>query len=184
MKRYWFPKPYSDAVARLRVPSGFLLVLVFALLSHPTRESLAWGVPVSLAGLWLRAWAAGHLSKNTTLATNGPYRYTRNPLYLGTLLVGIGLVIAGRNLALGLLLAAVFLFVYLPVIENEEKHLRAIFPGYSEYADRVPLLLPFGGIPPTGVPFSGTLYRRNQEYQALMGYMLGLAFLLWKTWQT
>lgn len=183
MRRHWFPKPYADAVARLRVPSGFLLVLVFAFLSHPTPASLAWGVPVSLFGLWLRAWAAGHLSKNTTLATNGPYRFTRNPLYLGTLLVGVGLVIAGRNMVLGILLTAVFLLIYLPVIEAEEQHLRKIFPGYAEYADRVPLLLPFGRIPPTGIPFSGQLYQRNQEYQALGGYLCGLAYLAWKTWR-
>ena len=85
-----FPKRYADAVARLRVPSGFLIVIVFAWLSHPSVASLAWGFPIALAGLALRAWAAGCLAKNRELSTGGPYAYTRNPLYLGTLLVAEG----------------------------------------------------------------------------------------------
>ncbi len=86
-----FPKPYADFVARLRVPCGFVLVAAFAWFSNPDMRSLVWGLPVSLLGLGLRAWAAGHLSKDRTLATCGPYNYTRNPLYLGTLLVAAGL---------------------------------------------------------------------------------------------
>jgi len=92
-----FPKPYADAVARLRVPSGFLIVVVFAWFSNPSPESLMWGVPVSLAGLALRGWAAGCLAKNQRLATGGPYAYMRNPLYVGTLLVAAGLAIARSN---------------------------------------------------------------------------------------
>src|SRR3954471_3745193 len=116
-----FPKPYADAVARLRVPSGFLIVLVFAWLSHPTAESLAIGVPVSILGLALRAWAAGCLAKNQQLATGGPYAFTRNPLYIGTLLVAAGLAVAASSIGLAVLFAAVFLLVYLPVIQNEEQ---------------------------------------------------------------
>src|SRR5436305_7233217 len=119
-----FPKPYADAVARLRVPSGFLIVVVFGWFSRPTPQSLGIGIPISLLGLGLRAWAAGCLAKNQQLATGGPYAYTRNPLYIGTLLVAIGLVVAARNPWLGVLFTAVFLFVYLPVIQLEEPHLR------------------------------------------------------------
>ena len=175
-----FPKPYADAVARLRVPSGFLIVLVFAWFSHPTVESLLWGVPVSLAGLALRAWAAGCLAKNRELATGGPYAYTRNPLYIGTLLVAAGLAIASRSLGLALLFAVVFLFVYLPVIQNEEQHLRKIFPGYQAYADRVPALVPKLATAQTGSSFRWSLYKKNQEYQAGAGFLLGLLYLLWK----
>lgn len=177
-----FPKPYADTVARLRVPSGFLLVAVFAWLAHPNRESLFLGVPVSLAGLALRAWAAGCLAKNQQLAVSGPYAYTRNPLYLGTLVVAAGLVIAARNFGLGVLFAAVFVFVYLPVVQLEEQHLRHIFPDYAAYASRVPAFWPLrrrarlakeGG-------FRWSLYRKNREYQAALGYAAGLAWLLWR----
>src|SRR3954452_23894062 len=135
-----FPKPYADAVARLRVPSGFLIVLVFASLSHSTAESLGIGVPVSILGLALRAWAAGCLAKNQRLATGGPYAFTRNPLYIGTLLVAAGLGIGAREAMLAILFAAAFAIVYLPAIELEEQHLRKLFPEYEQYATRVPRL--------------------------------------------
>jgi protein-S-isoprenylcysteine O-methyltransferase Ste14 len=104
-----FPKPYADFVARLRVPSGFLLAAAFAWFAQPTLQSLAYGLPISVAGLILRAWAAGHLAKNQKLATSGPYAYTRNPLYLGTLIVAAGLATAGRSAGLPRLFATVFL---------------------------------------------------------------------------
>jgi protein-S-isoprenylcysteine O-methyltransferase Ste14 len=176
-----FPKPYSDAVARLRVPSGFLIVAVFAWLSAPTAASLACGVPISLLGLALRAWAAGCLAKNEELATGGPFAYTRNPLYLGTLVVAAGLVIASRSLWLGVLFAAVFVFVYLPVIQNEQEHLFRLFPAYAEYARRVPRLWPrFGGARRKSNPFRMALYLKNQEYQAGGGFAAGVLFLFWK----
>lgn len=180
MRAYWFPKPYSDAVARLRVPSGFLLVAAFAWFSAPTAVSLLAGLPVSLAGLLLRGWAAGHLAKNERLAMSGPYARLRNPLYVGTLLTAAGLVLASRQWLLAGLFAAVFLLVYLPVIELEEQHLRKLFPEYAEYAERVPALWPRvrAGGPPAA--FRWSLYRRNEEYQALLGFLAGALLLVWK----
>lgn len=175
-----FPKPYADFVARLRVPFGFLLVAAFAWFSHPDVRSLAVGLPVSLAGLALRAWAAGHLAKNRSLATGGPYAYTRNPLYIGTLLVAAGLVIASRSPGLGLLFALVFLLIYLPVIQLEEQHLRAIFPEYAAYAASVPALLPRLPARRTPESFQWSLYMKNREYHAAAGFLIGALFLLWK----
>src|SRR4051795_6994030 len=122
-----FSKRYADVVAKLRVPGGFLMAAAFAWLASPTQCSLVAGIPVSAAGLALRAWAAGHLAKNQELAISGPYAYIRNPLYLGTLCVAAGLVIAARRWELLVLFAAVFGLVYLPVIELEEQHLRSLF---------------------------------------------------------
>lgn len=180
MRRYWFPKPYADLVARLRVPSGFLLVAAFAYFSNPDMTSLTFGIPVSILGLLARGWAAGHLAKNERLATSGPYARVRNPLYIGTLLVAAGLAIASRGLVLGVLFAAVFLLVYLPVIELEEQHLRKLFPEYAEYAVRAPMLLPRWTARSGGGRFLWVLYFRNQEYQALAGFLAGTAFLVWK----
>ena len=178
-----FPKPYADIVARLRVPSGFLIVIVFAWFSHPTPASMLWGLPVALLGLALRAWAAGCLAKNQQLATGGPYAYTRNPLYLGTLLVAAGLSIASRSIGLAVLFAVVFVFVYLPVIQNEEQHLRKLFPDYDAYARSVPMLVgPVSGPPGARAPFRWQLYLKNQEYQAGAVLLLGMLFLAWKTW--
>jgi len=175
-----FPKPYADAVARLRVPGGFVLVAAFLWLSAPSWTSLARGLPISVTGLAIRAWAAGHLEKNTSLTDSGPYAWVRNPLYLGTLAVAMGLVVASRRWELGVLFSAVFLLIYLPVVELEEQHLGRLFPAYAEYSRRVPKLVPR---PPTvrgARPFRWSLYRHNREYQALLGFLAGAALLCWK----
>jgi protein-S-isoprenylcysteine O-methyltransferase Ste14 len=176
-----FPKPYADTVARLRVSVGFGLVAAFAWLSHPTPKALAAGLPISMLGLILRGWSAGCLAKNRALATGGPYAYTRNPLYLGTLLVAAGLAVAARSPALALLFAAVFVLVYLPVIMLEEQHLRELFPEYVGYAAAVPALWPrFRRGLKIRNPFRWSLYLRNQEYQAGAGFAAGVLLLLWK----
>jgi protein-S-isoprenylcysteine O-methyltransferase Ste14 len=180
MRPSFFPKPYADLVARLRVPFGFVLVAAFAWLAAPDAASLAWGLPLAAAGLLLRGWAAGHLAKNERLATGGPYAHVRNTLYLGTALAAAGLAGAARRWELAALFAGVFLLVYLPAIELEEQHLRTLFPRYAEYAARVPMLRPRLRGAPGGERFSWRLYRRNEEYQAALGFLAGAAWLLWR----
>jgi protein-S-isoprenylcysteine O-methyltransferase Ste14 len=175
-----FPKRYADRVARLRVATGFVLVAAFAWFSQPDFNSLIWGLPVSALGLLLRGWATGHLEKNIRLAESGPYAYVRNPLYLGTALVAAGLVIASRRWLLAVLFAAVFLLIYLPVIELEEQHLRHLFPSFEAYAQRVPPLWPTLGGVKSDRRFQWVLYVRNREYQALLGWLAGVALLLSK----
>ena len=179
-RRHWFPKPYADTVARLRVAAGFVMLAAFGWFSHPTAATLWIGIPLSLCGLALRAWAAGHLAKNQRLAQSGPYAATRNPLYLGTLITALGLAVAGDSLGLAVLFVAIFLLVYLPAIELEEQHLTAILPGYREFAARVPLLAPRR--PSTWGPdrFSAELYLKNEEYQALLGWLAGIAWLTFR----
>ena len=178
----FFPKPYADSVARLRVPAGFVMVAAFAWFSRPTVGSLLAGLPISVLGVLLRAWSAGCLAKNQVLATGGPYAFTRNPLYLGTLLVAGGLTIAARSAGLGALFAALFALIYLPVIELEQQHLRALFPEYRRYAERVPALWPRARPAAVGSfsAFRWELYLKNQEYQAGFGFLAGVLLLLWK----
>ena len=176
-----FPKPYADAVAKLRMPLGFVMVAAFLWFSDPNTASLAAGVPVSLAGLALRAWAAGHLQKDRTLAQSGPYGHVRNPLYLGTLTVAAGVAIASRKWELAVLFAAVFGLAYLPAVELEEQHLSGLFPEFVEYSQKVPRLWPrLSSAMASHGRFRWEGYRRNREYQALMGYAAGLAVLAWK----
>jgi len=177
-----FPKPYADRVAKLRVPFGFVLVAAFAWFSRPSLASLAIGMPISICGLALRAWAAGCLAKNAQLARSGPYAWIRNPLYVGTLLVAAGLVAASRSIGLGILFAAVFGLIYLPVIQLEEQHLRGLFPDFEEYARNVPALIPRGRSAPVGPGFSGQLYLKNREYEAALGFLAGLILLIWKAY--
>ena len=175
-----FRKAYADRVQRLRVPAGFVLAGAFAWLAAPTPETLIAGVPVSIAGLLLRAWAAGHLEKNQNLATSGPYSYIRNPLYLGTLIVAAGLVIAARRWELAVLFGAAFALIYFPVIDLEEQHLRKLFPEFRRYSENVPLLIPRGRRMRSPGRFRWSVYRRNEEYNAAAGYLAGLSWLLWR----
>jgi protein-S-isoprenylcysteine O-methyltransferase Ste14 len=154
------------------------MVAGFAWFSHPDFISLAVGLPFSACGLALRAWAAGHLAKDQRLAKSGPYAFTRNPLYLGTLITALGIAAAGHSIWLALLFTALFALVYLPAIELEEQHLTKILAGYAEFAERVPLLIPSwpGKYGPDR--FSTALYRKNREYQALLGWSIGAVWLV------
>ena len=176
-----FPKRYADRVAKLRVPGGFVMVAAFAWFSHPTPRSLTWGLPVSLAGLALRAWAAGNLRKDSTLATAGPYSLVRNPLYIGTSLAAAGFAVASASWPLALLFAAVFLLIYLPVIGLEEQHLRDLFPGFTEYAAQVPPLFPRLAFTSKARQFHFALYRKNREYEAGLGFLAGALLLTAKS---
>lgn len=135
---------------------------------------------MSVLGLLLRAWATGHLAKDQQLATSGPYAFIRNPLYAGTLIVAAGIVIASRDTALALIFAVVFLLVYLPTIELEEQHLRGKFASYAEYAERVPRLIPSRHWAGKRALFSWALYLRNEEYKALIGFAVGVLWLVTK----
>lgn len=176
----WFPKAYADFVQRLRVPCGFLLLVAFASLSNPSRRSMLIGLPISALGLVLRGWASGHLAKDQQLATTGPYAYLRNPLYAGTLIVALGMVLAARSPWLAAISVASFGLVYFPAIELEEQHLSAIFPQYADYAKRVHRFVPLRIWKGLRVRFSWTRYRRNEEYKALIGFVLAVAWLFWK----
>lgn len=177
-----FPKAYADFVQRFRVPAGFLLLAAFALFSVPTFHSIAMGMPLCAVGLAIRAWAAGHLAKNESLAQSGPYAYVRNPLYVGSLLVTAGMMVAARNLELSVAFGVAFALVYLPVIQQEEEHLRKILPGYAEYAARVPALIPSGTSHGTNLAFRWELYVRNKEWKALSAFALGLLLLIAKAY--
>lgn len=176
-----FPKKYAELAARTRVSAGFVVLAAFLWLAAPTAQSLAVGGAVGAIGLAIRAWAAGHLAKNERLATSGPYAHVRNPLYIGTLLTGVGLAIAGAHLAIGVAVVAFFLLFYLPVMGEEESHLAKILPGYDEYRRRVPRLWPTLAPRYSGGPsFSSALYVKNREYQALLGYLATMTLLFSK----
>lgn len=175
-------KDFSAFVARWRVPFGFALGIAYLVFAQPTWPLLIAGSVVALAGLGIRAYAAGHLEKDQDLAVSGPYAYTRNPLYLGSLLIGVGLVVAGAQLFLGMAFVVFFLVVYLPVMRREERNLRRHFGReYDDYAAAVPLLFPHQK-PLKSLPakFEWKRYRKNREFEAALGYLAGVVFLVAK----
>ncbi len=169
---------------RIRVPLGFLVAALFLLLARPTPASLAGSLALVLPGLLLRAYASGYVNKNEELATTGPYAYTRNPLYLGSMLIAFGFALSSRSLVLAVLLIALFLSIYLPTILSEEQFLRTRFPGFESYCRAVPRLLPrltpapSPAGPRTRGRFSRELYLRHREYNSAIGAVALYAALL------
>ena len=133
---------WSRVARRIRVPLGFLFAVLYFWLARPTWRSMALGAIVVVPGLLIRASASGHVRKNEALATSGPYAYARNPLYLGSLLMGLGFCVAARSWSVGAALVVMFVAIYLPVIRDEEAFLRRTFSEFEEYARRVPRMLP------------------------------------------
>jgi len=176
---------------RIRVPLGFVFAAVFLWRARPTALSLLLSLLLVLPGLWLRGYAAGYVKKNAELTTTGPYAYTRNPLYLGSMMMAFGLAAASLRWEIVVLLAILFVIIYLPTILSEEKYLQEHFTEFAAYAKRVPRLLPRltpgtsndstgGGVG----SFSAALYRKHREYNAGVGacavYAALIALLIWR----
>ena len=180
---------WSRIARRIRVPLGFVFAVVFFWLARPSPVALAVSLVLVIPGLLLRGYASGCVKKNSELTTTGPYAYTRNPLYLGSILIAFGFAVASRSLWVAAVLAVLFAVIYIPVIRGEEAFLRATFPGFEEYAARVPRLFPRfrPGLPdrsrqterPPG-RFSPALYRKHREYNASMGAASMYAALILK----
>jgi len=164
---------------RWRVPLGFLCAALFFFFAQPTVWTLLVGGIVALPGLGLRAWASGHLKKNETLATTGPYAFTRNPLYLGSFIMGLGFTIAAGRAFLVLIFIIMILGIYLPVMRVESQTLSELFgKKYQRYASEVPLFWPrFSPYRQNEVEFDSSLYLRYREYRAAVGTLIAWALL-------
>jgi len=172
---------WSAITRRIRVPLGFAFAVLYLWLAKPTFTSILWGSVVVIPGLIIRALASGHLRKNEQVTTSGPYAYTRNPLYLGSLLLAVGFAVAGRSWWIVAALILIFLLIYVPVIRAEEAFLRGQFPEYEEYARRVPWLLPrFSSASSKWSEFSWELYWKHREYNAILGSVAMMAALVLK----
>jgi protein-S-isoprenylcysteine O-methyltransferase Ste14 len=162
---------------RIRVPLGFVVAAVFLAFAQPTWRTLAWSLLLVVPGVWLRGYAAGYVKKNAELTVTGPYAFTRNPLYLGSIGIAFGFAVAAGGFSatrwwLVVLLVGMFLAIYVPTILSEEGFLRGTFPEFEAYAAKVPRLLPrltparFGAV---AGRFSRERYLHHREYNAGMG---------------
>jgi len=162
---------WSRIARRIRVPTGFLFAAFYLWKARPIATSLACSLLLVAPGLLLRAYASGYVKKNAELTVTGPYAYTRNPLYLGSILMAFGFAAASRSVWITLVLALLFAVIYVPTIYGEEQYLRSAFPAFESYAKRVPRLLP--RLTPARIEgegsFSGALYRQHREYNSLLG---------------
>src|SRR2546423_8207104 len=156
---------------RIRVPLGFLFAVVFIVFSKPTGMMLCFGAGCAFIGLLIRGWAAGHIRKAEVLAVSGPYAHTRNPLYLGSFLLGVGFSVAAGVWWLAVLFIVLWLGIYLPVMRVEEEDISRIFGAdFDEYRRNVPLFIPRLSVwKRTGTRFDSRLYLRYREYRAALG---------------
>ena len=174
---------WQRVARRIRVPLGFVTAALYLFelwRKEPHHGAIAWSLLLVLPGLWLRGYASGYVKKNRELTQTGPYAYTRNPLYLGSILIAAGFAVALLSWPVATILAAMFLIIYVPVIASEERFLRSTFPDFGAYCRRVPRLIPrFTPGRPAGDQtevssgkFSLELYLRHREYNAAIGAAL------------
>lgn len=173
-------RPWS--IQRLRVPLGFVVGALYLWLARPDPRTLVAGAVVALAGVAMRAWAAGHIVKNNRLATTGPYAHTRNPLYVGSFLIGCGFALMAHP-ALLFAVAAFWLLVYWPVMQREREHVRALHPdAYDAWAQHVPMFVPRltpwrAGNTGERSQFDTRLYLYHREWRAGVAYVAVVGWL-------
>jgi len=162
-------------IFRWRVRVSLIFVIAAIVLADPSLWSILIGIGLTLIGLLIRTWACCYLEKEKILTMSGPYRYTRNPLYLGSLLIGIGVVIGSRSWWVFVFAVVLFAFFYPVAIFSEKQKMQKLFPEeYSTYSKNVPLFFPKPGtsLPHRNIAFRWTLYKKNQESRALLGSAL------------
>ena len=161
------------ALARRRVPLGFLFGAIALWLAKPSWRSLLIGAGVSALGEAIRLWAAGHLEKSREVTRSGPYRFVRHPLYLGSSIIAIGVAVACATWTV-----ATLVFVYLALtipaaIRAEEAHLREKFGAeYDAYASSVAA--------PMIRSYSAARARANREHHTVIGLLVALVLLALK----
>ncbi len=171
---------------RWRVRAGYPIGIAAFWFARPQLTWLFCGVGIAICGLLLRGYAAGHLRKHKQLAISGPYAFTRNPLYLGSVLLAAGFSVASHSWISTLLLAAYLAIFYPVVIRREQAELKTLYgAAFVEYASQVPAFWPrLSPAVASTERFSWLLYRKNREYEAAIGLAVAMAILwilmLWR----
>jgi protein-S-isoprenylcysteine O-methyltransferase Ste14 len=163
----------AEALARRRVPLGFLFGAIVLWFAEPTWATLIAGGVLAAIGESIRIWAAGHLEKSREVTRSGPYRWMRHPLYLGSSLIAAGIAVASDSRIVAALVA-IYVFTTIPAaILSEEAHLREKFGGdYDAYKTRQAA--------PMVRHFSAARARYNREHHTIAGVLIGFALLALK----
>jgi protein-S-isoprenylcysteine O-methyltransferase Ste14 len=170
---------------RMRLKWVRLIVIPFFFLATPTVELLLVGAALTALGLFIRGWSAGTIHKDEELTTSGPYAFTRNPLYLGSFFIGVGVSVAGGHFVWPLVFLAFYAAVYTRTMAGEASHLTELFPAeYGVYASAVPGFVPRltpyrppGDVAAQTAGFGWPQYRRNREWEASLGALAAYAIL-------
>ena len=175
------------SLRKLRLKAVWLIVFPFFLFSSPTVGLVAGGAALAAIGLWIRGWSAGTIHKDEELTTTGPYAFTRNPLYVGSFVIGIGGSLAGGHWVWPTLFLLFYAGVYGRTMAHEATGLTERFGDrYLEYAAHVPGFLPRAipyraGSTGEGRGFRWSQYKRNREWEASLGAVAAFGVLLVKS---
>jgi protein-S-isoprenylcysteine O-methyltransferase Ste14 len=171
---------WGKIAQKIRVPVSTLLGVVFLFFMHPSILSLWIGGIVAFSGGFLRLWAAGHIEKGVSLTRGGPYSLTRNPLYLGSLIMATGVFVGGQAYWILPFFALFFLGLYYPVMKAEERELLGGHgEQFLEYVRSVPMFFPVFPKSINGSSrFSWSRAVKNREHRTLAGLILIEAFLV------
>ena len=176
---------FPQVIYKWRVRIGLISAILSIILAKPTFYSLIGGAVLTILGLAIRIWACGNLEKEKELTTSGPYRYTRNPLYFGSMVLGISTVVACQSWGVLVIFLANFLIIYPVVVRAEKERMSQFFPEqYREYSKLVPLFFPTLRPKLPRDPdhhFSWERYKQNKENRALIGSIIIYLCLILKT---
>ena len=122
---------------------AWLFVVALSILAKSTDRGFWVGIPVIFLGECVRIWSHGYIQKTLQLATEGPYAYVRNPLYVGNFLIGSGFCLIIWHPMVAVIFVMGFYLVYWVTIKGEEQRLADKFQGaYQDYLKRVPRFIP------------------------------------------
>jgi hypothetical protein len=152
------PKSAAARTARvLQLDRGRVRTLLLGacvVFGRPTFSSLALGAAIVLPGAALHLWTKGCLRIGEEVTTSGPYRWTRNPFYLATLIVDAGVAVVAWNPWIAAAYFPLWFVVHGLTIRREERILTEHFGArYEAYRARVPRLVPWRG-PASELPAS------------------------------
>jgi Phospholipid methyltransferase len=163
---------------------AIVLIVVFAATARPILPLAAAGLALAVAGALFRLYASGFIMKNEELATDGPYRFVRHPLYTGNILLVVGFAIAGSRWWGVPLAIAFFWFYYPPAIEYEDRKLRRIFgAAWEQWARETPALVPRFGSRAGDAARSWSLATSMQRNGELVLVGFSLLCIVWIAWR-
>ena len=183
-----FSESLRQSISRNRITISFTGAAFFLYFAFPSLTSVIAGIPFVILGEIMRTWASGYIKKNEVLSQSGPYAITRNPLYVGNFLLGLGFSIMTSRVLLFIFYLAAYIYIYKLTIQNEEKFLSSKFgETFSRYKKRVPVFFPvklwFSGSSSTkdaGLHFEWQLVMKHREYNTWLGIIAGLIILIAK----
>ena len=162
-----------------RIQLGFLAGVIYLWRAEPTPLSLIAGAALMALGETIRFLAAGTLIKFEGVSREGIYAATRNPLYLGSFIIGAGACLMGLDIPFAIFYFIAFPVYYYRVIRREEAFLVNRYGDeYRVYTSDVPRIFPrrlrLGEIFGASASF---LAVKNREHRTIMGIIAVFLFV-------